>query len=189
MTGAGHPFSAAGVVSRLDHVLSGDVTDTTPHPQLAAAITGETLTRPADALNLIAHNRACHRALVRGRWEPGLIIGHNDAAPVTQEWDLAFTAFAWVPLHARQVVRGEGFTAFADRPRRLRHFLDTYGWHGSLAEFVSTVQARVTASAEGIQRTAAAGDSAYQRMLGAGVDASLRTAVRELEDFRSHLDT
>ena len=145
-----------------------------------------------------------------GRWEPGLIIGHNDAAPynaawadgklvgffdwdlaapVTREWDLAFTAFAWVSLHARQVVRGEGFTAFADRPRRLRHFLDTYGWHGSLAEFVSTVQARVTASAEGIQRTATAGDPAYQRMLGAGVDASLRTAVRALEDFRSHLDT
>ncbi|MBA2533284.1 MAG: aminoglycoside phosphotransferase family protein, partial [Nocardioidaceae bacterium] len=79
-----------------------------------------------------------------GRWEPGLIIGHNDAAPynaawasdklsgffdwdfaapVTHEWDLAFTAFAWVPLHARHVVAAEGFTAFADRPRRLRLFL------------------------------------------------------------------
>jgi aminoglycoside phosphotransferase (APT) family kinase protein len=145
-----------------------------------------------------------------GRWEPGLIIGHNDAAPynaawadgklvgffdwdlaapVSQEWDLAFTAFAWVPLHARHVVRGEGFTAFAERPRRLRLFLDTYGWDGQLAEFVSTVQARVTASAEGIRRTAAAGDPAYQTMLDAGVDASLRTAVYELEDFRSHLDT
>lgn len=75
-----------------------------------------------------------------GRWELGLIIGHNDAAPynaawadgklvgffdwdfaapVTQEWDLAFAAFAWVPLHARHVVREEGFTAFSDRPRRL----------------------------------------------------------------------
>jgi hypothetical protein len=145
-----------------------------------------------------------------GHWEPGLIIGHNDAAPynaawadgelvgffdwdlaapVTQEWDLAFTAFAWVPLHARHVVRREGFRAFADRPRRLRLFLDSYGWDGQLADFVSTVQARVTASAEGIQRTAASGDPAYQRMLDVGVDASLRTAVYELEDFRSHLDT
>ena len=108
-----------------------------------------------------------------GRWEPGLIIGHNDAAPynaawasgrlvgffdwdlaapVTQEWDLAFTAFSWVPLHARHVVEGEGFTAFADRPRRLRLFLDSYGWDGQVAEFVSTVQARVAASAEGIRR-------------------------------------
>jgi hypothetical protein len=74
-------------------------------------------------------------------------------------------------------------------PRRLRLFLDSYGWDGQLADFVSTVQARVTATAEGIQRTVATGDPAYQRMLDAGVDASLRTAVRELEDFRSRLDT
>lgn len=143
-----------------------------------------------------------------GRWEPGLIIGHNDAAPynaawatgrlvgffdwdfaapVTRDWDLAFAAFAWVPLHARNVVREEGFTAFADRPRRLRLFLDSYGWDGRLTEFVSTVQARVTASADGIRRTAASGDPAYQRMIATGVEASLRTAVRELDDVRSHL--
>ena len=79
-----------------------------------------------------------------GAWRPGLIVGHNDAAPynvawadgrlvgffdwdfaapVTPEWDLAFTAFAWVPLHARHVVAAKGFTAFEDRPRRLRLFL------------------------------------------------------------------
>jgi len=72
-----------------------------------------------------------------GTWRPGLIVGHNDAAPynaawahgrlvgffdwdfaapATREWDLAFTAFAWVPLHARHVVAAEGFTSFADRP-------------------------------------------------------------------------
>ena len=59
-----------------------------------------------------------------GQWRPGLVIGHNDAAPynavggdgslagfidwdmagpVTRQWDLAFTAFSWVPLHARHV--------------------------------------------------------------------------------------
>ncbi|GLY24098.1 phosphotransferase [Micromonospora sp. NBRC 101691] len=70
------------------------------------------------------------------RWRPGLIVGHNDAAPynaawsggrlvgffdwdfaapVPVGWDVAFTAFAWVPLHARHVAAAEGFTAFADR--------------------------------------------------------------------------
>ncbi|GAA2713268.1 phosphotransferase [Actinoplanes palleronii] len=55
-----------------------------------------------------------------GSWRPGLIIGHNDAAPYNAAWsdgrltgffdwdlagpaepvaDLAFVAFAWVPLH------------------------------------------------------------------------------------------
>lgn len=74
-----------------------------------------------------------------GRWQPGLIVGHNDAAPynaarsdqghlvgffdwdfaapVSPDWDLAFTAFAWIPLHARRVVEAEGFTGFSDRPR------------------------------------------------------------------------
>ena len=139
-----------------------------------------------------------------GTWRPGLIIGHNDAAPynaawadgqlagffdwdfaapVTPEWDLAFTAFAWVPLHAREVVAAEGFTEFAERPRRLRLFLDAYGWDGSLGPFVEIVRQRVDASAQGIRRIAAAGDPAYQRMIDQGVDRALKTAVRELAEF------
>ena len=139
-----------------------------------------------------------------GVWRPGLIVGHNDAAPynaawaggqltgffdwdfaapVSAEWDLAFTAFAWVPLHARHVVTAEGFTAFADRPRRLRLFLDTYGWDGPVDRFISTVGRRVRASAEGIRRAAAGGDPAYQRMVEQGVCAALETAVDELAGF------
>ncbi|WP_433788849.1 phosphotransferase [Actinoplanes sp. CA-252034] len=138
------------------------------------------------------------------QWRPGLIIGHNDAAPynavwngdrlvgffdwdfagpVTVEWDLAFTAFGWVPLHARHVVAAEGFTAFAERPRRLRLFLDSYGWDGSITEFIDIVRQRVSASADGIRRAAAAGDSTFTRMITNGVDADLETAVTELGDF------
>ncbi|MBB4763133.1 aminoglycoside phosphotransferase family protein [Amorphoplanes digitatis] len=139
-----------------------------------------------------------------GAWRPGLVIGHNDAAPynaawadgrlagffdwdfaapVTTEWDLAFTAFAWVPLHARHVVAAEGFTAFADRPRRLRLFLDAYGWTGPSEVFVEVVRQRVSASAQGIRRTAAAGDPAYLRMIESGIDLALEAAVNELADF------
>ena len=139
-----------------------------------------------------------------GRHEPGQIIGHNDAAPynaawadgklvgffdwdfagpVSREWDLAFTAFAWVPLHARSVVAAEGFTAFADRPRRLRLFLEVYGWEGPITDFVCTIQARATALADAVGRIAAAGDPAFQRMLDDGTDVRLRTAVAELDDF------
>jgi aminoglycoside phosphotransferase (APT) family kinase protein len=142
-----------------------------------------------------------------GTWQPGLIIGHNDAAPynaawagdelvgffdwdfaapVTPEWDLAFTAFAWVPLHARAVVAAEGFTAFAERPRRLRRFLDAYGWDGPLGSFAEIVRQRVDASAQGLRRTAAAGDPAYQRMIEQGVDKALETAVSELAGFPDH---
>ncbi|GAA3293002.1 hypothetical protein GCM10020218_069070 [Dactylosporangium vinaceum] len=139
-----------------------------------------------------------------GSWRPGMVIGHNDAAPynavwadgrlvgffdwdfagpVTPEWDLAFTAFAWVPLHARHVVAAEGFTAFAERPRRLRLFLDAYGWGGELGAFVEIVRARVDASARGIRQHAADGDPVFRRMVEHGVDRSLDTAVSELAGF------
>jgi hypothetical protein len=45
------------------------------------------------------------------------------------------------------------------------------------------VRRRVDASAQGIRRTAAAGDPAYRRLVDQGVDKALETAVRELADF------
>jgi hypothetical protein len=141
-----------------------------------------------------------------GSWRPGMLIGHNDAAPynaawqddhlvgffdwdfagpVTKEWDLAFTAFAWVPLHARHVVEREGFREFDDRARRLLLFLDSYGWTGSPTGLIRTMQKRVAASSAGIVRAAAAGDLVFQRMIERGIDADLRTAVEELDSFRT----
>jgi hypothetical protein len=137
-----------------------------------------------------------------GTWRPGMVVGHNDAAPtnaawadgrlvgffdwdfagpVTREWDLAFTAFAWVPLRARHVAAAEGFTAFADRPRRLRAFLDAYGWTGPVEPFVATVGRRVQRSADGIRRRAATGEAAFGHLVDLGVDADLETAVAELD--------
>ncbi|WP_430781556.1 phosphotransferase [Actinoplanes sp. G11-F43] len=170
-----------------------------------------------DALRQVAHwLRDFHRATAGfvpppgavwrsgDQWRPGMIIGHNDAAPynaawtdghlngffdwdfagpVTVGWDLAFTAFGWVPLHARHVVEAEGFTAFADRPRRLRLFLNSYGWDGSIPDFIAVVQQRAIASARGIRRAAATGDPTFTRMIANGVDESLETAAKELAGF------
>jgi hypothetical protein len=139
-----------------------------------------------------------------GTWEPGLIIGHNDATPgnvavtggrltgftgwdfagpVTAEADLAFAAFAWVPLTARQVAEDDGFTAFAERPHRLRLFLDAYGWRGGLRQIVREVRDRISASIHDIRRLAAAGDPGCREMIGAGYDRELATAVQELATF------
>jgi len=78
----------------------------------------------------------------RGIWSPGLIIAHNDAAtynaawhqgrltgffdwdfagPATPEWDLAFAAFSWVPLHTRHYTAATALpvrTRFVRRRRR-----------------------------------------------------------------------
>jgi hypothetical protein len=141
-----------------------------------------------------------------GCWSPGLIIGHNDAAPynaawhqgtltgffdwdfagpVTPEWDLAFAAFSWVPLHARHVVAAEGFTDFAARPHRLHRFLRTYGWSATTGQFLTVIQARVQAHANAIRDLAATGDPVFERLLRQGVADDLDQATAELTNFPS----
>jgi hypothetical protein len=136
-----------------------------------------------------------------GQWRPGLIIGHNDAAPynavwrdgtlagfidwdmagpVSAEWDLAFAAFSWVPLHARHVVAAEGFTDLPGRPRRLRLFLAEYGYQGPVSGFLPVVRARVRAHANGIRRLAAGGDPLFMRLVASGVVDNLDIALAEL---------
>jgi aminoglycoside phosphotransferase (APT) family kinase protein len=61
----------------------------------------------------IAHNDA---ATYNAAWHQGTLTGFFDwdfAGPATPEWDLAFAAFSWVPLHTRDIVAAEGFTDFA----------------------------------------------------------------------------
>jgi hypothetical protein len=147
-----------------------------------------------------------HGAVWRGggTWSPGLIIAHNDAAaynaawhqgrlagffdwdfagPATPEWDLALTAFSWVPLHARHVAAAEGFTDFAARPGRLSRFLDAYGWSATTGQFLDVVQARVRAHADGIRDLAASGDQAFGQLLRQGAADSLDQAITELASF------
>jgi hypothetical protein len=140
-----------------------------------------------------------------GTWSGGSIVGHNDAAPynavwrdgrlvafidwefaapVTREWDLAFVAFSWVPLHARSVVETEGFHDFDRRPERLMRLLDRYGWEDDPARFVETVRRRAISMGEGMRSLAAAGDVAARRLVAEGHAADCERAAAELSDFR-----
>ncbi|MEA2581361.1 MAG: hypothetical protein QOE83_2253 [Actinomycetota bacterium] len=137
-------------------------------------------------------------------WAPGLIVGHGDAAPynavwrtdslvgfidwdfaspVSPEWDLAFVAFSWVPLHTEAVVKAEGFLHPASRPERLRRFLRRYGWEGDASDFMAVVRARARADAESIRTLARSGDSVFVHMLEQGVAANLDAAANELSEF------
>ncbi|WP_198414171.1 phosphotransferase [Cryobacterium adonitolivorans] len=130
-----------------------------------------------------------------------MIIGHNDAAPYNAVWnedglvgfvdwdmagpttcaeDLAWVAFSWVPLHARQLVVDEGFTAFGERRTRLEAFLRAYGWNGTTNDVLELVRRRVLTQLEVIRSAAATGDETYQRMLTRGVDRTLQAALGEL---------
>jgi aminoglycoside phosphotransferase (APT) family kinase protein len=138
-------------------------------------------------------------------WADGLVIGHNDAAPynavwrdgrlaafidwefaapVTRDWDLAYVAFSWVPLHARDVVEAEGFTDFEARPARLLRLLRRYGWEGDASAFVQLVRERALSIADALRRLAADGDADAARLLAQGHAASCERAAAELSDLR-----
>ena len=139
-----------------------------------------------------------------GKWSPGRIVGHNDAAPynavwrsgrlvafvdwdfagpASPEWDLAYVALSWVPLHARSVAAGEGFTAFHTRPERLRRLLARYGWQGDASSFVDVVRARTRAHAADVREGAAAGDPMWGKLLAQGAADRMDLAEQELGDF------
>jgi hypothetical protein len=141
-------------------------------------------------------------------WQPGLIVAHHDlapynavwtssglggfidwdlAAPATADWDLAYAAFSWVPLHALHIVAEEGYTDFGGRPRRLRRFLDGYGDGIDRAGFPDLIRARVQDSIDGLHRLAAGGDPDATQLVADGAAADMLTALRELRDLMPDL--
>ncbi|HYO18234.1 MAG TPA: phosphotransferase [Dermatophilaceae bacterium] len=138
-----------------------------------------------------------------GTWRPGLVIGHNDAAPYNAVWDddrlvgfvdwdmcgplapesdLAWVAFSWVPLHARDVVEAEGFSHFSDRRRRLELFLREYGSNLTANGLLEVLRRRLRENIDAMRMTARSGDATYQRMLEHGVDRSLVLALEGLDE-------
>jgi hypothetical protein len=136
------------------------------------------------------------------QWRPGLVIGHNDAAPYNAVWrgdrlvgfvdwetagpcsretDLAFAALWWVPLHARHLARKVGFEAFDDRRRRLHLFLDAYGYPSDREAFAATVAARARLNASVTRQLAAGGDPTFVALLPNADD--FETAAAEIESL------
>ena len=110
---------------------------------------------------------------------PGLVVGHQDAAPYnavvdgdrlvgfydwdiagpsSREWDLAFSALSWVPLASSR-------DGSRDRARRFHLLLDAYGYDGDRDAFKAVVPQRARRQAGVIRRAAAAGDKASIALL------------------------
>ncbi|MFF1715121.1 phosphotransferase [Streptomyces sp. NPDC058268] len=140
------------------------------------------------------------RWLAGQTWRPGLVIGHHDAAPwnavwregrlagffdwdtagpSTREFDLAFMALTWVPLHAHLFAERTGFTAFEDRSRRLHLLLDAYQYEGDRSAFGTVVATRARTNADVIRHMAADGDPVYTAL--EPVAAELEQAAREVD--------
>jgi hypothetical protein len=137
---------------------------------------------------------------IGGAVQPGLIVGHQDAAPYnavvdgdrlvgfcdwdiagpsSREYDLALSALWWVPLCPPSAVEQLGFHDFDDRSRRLHLLLDAYGYDADRQEFGAVVVQRARRQAAVIRQMAGNGDPAGIRVLF--VAGYLESAASEVE--------
>jgi hypothetical protein len=155
-------------------------------PWPAWAFTDRTLTQVGRWMRRL-HDLTADFVPAGERWfigrtmQPGLVIGHQDAAPYnaavldgdlvgffdwdtagpsTRDFDLAFAALWWVPLCAPDVASSVGFHDPADRSRRLHLLLDAYGYEGDRQAFGAAVVHRARHQAAAMREMAAAGDRA-----------------------------
>jgi len=129
---------------------------------------------------------ADERWFIGGTMRPGLVIGHQDAAPYnavvdgdrlvgfydwdiagpsTREWDLAFSVLPWVPLASPTDHTEPGSPDVDARSRRFHLFLDAYGYDGDRRVFHAVIPERARVHAGVIRRMAAAGDPASRALL------------------------
>jgi phosphotransferase family enzyme len=150
---------------------------------------------PADAVWFTGHS-----------WRPGLIVGHQDAAPwnavaeqgrlvgfvdwdaaapSSRERDLAFTAITWVPLFTPAFAATLGFRATDDRSRRLHLLLDAYDYESDRARFAGHIVERARLQATVIRRLAATGDPVHTALLPMATEMDdIATGVQTLpQDF------
>jgi aminoglycoside phosphotransferase (APT) family kinase protein len=124
---------------------------------------------------------ADERWFIGGAMRPGLIVGHQDAAPYnavvdgeklvgfydwdiagpsSREWDLALSMLTWVPLASPGAGKQLSSLDLTERSRRLHLLLDAYGYDGDRHAFAAAVPQRARRQAGVIRRMAAAGDAA-----------------------------
>ena len=129
---------------------------------------------------------ADERWFIGGTMRPGLIVGHQDAAPYnavvdgdrlvgffdwdtagpsTREVDLGYAALVWVPLASPRQNTALSSHDLEDRSRRLHLLLDAYGYDGDRLSFASVIPQRARRQAGVIRRMADAGDPASIALL------------------------
>jgi hypothetical protein len=137
---------------------------------------------------------------------PGLIVGHQDAAPYnavmegdrlvgffdwdiaspsSREFDLAFSALLWVPLTAapgpdQPLSRHD----VDDRSRRFHQFLDAYHYDNDRHAFATVIPQRARRQAGVIRQLAAEGDPVRAALLP--IAQLLQRSATEIEALPDH---
>jgi hypothetical protein len=109
------------------------------------------------------------------------IIDWDLAGPGSAASELAFVAWQWVPLHGPFVTGLLGWSTATDRGRRLRLFLDAYGW-GDRTDFIDKVIDRIGYNRDIMVRKAAEGHRGYQNLIQQGHLVGMEEALTFLAE-------
>jgi hypothetical protein len=137
--------------------------------------------RMAEGRELAAGEVVCHNDVAPynavHRRDGGLTVMDFDfCSPGDPLVDLAFTAWAWVPLYADPAfVRRYLGVRPDDVPRRLRLLADAYGADAAQrARLLGVVERRMLSHADDVEALAQAGDPAFVALVAAGVATNAR---------------
>ncbi len=120
-----------------------------------------------------------HEVICHNDWAPGNAVfdGHrpvamldwDSAGPGSRAWDLAYSAFTWVPLDPKSNEPG-----LKRKGSRLRLFCDAYGRHVPPADVLEVLPLLLRLAADRIQARAQEGDPGSQKLVGWNVPERCR---------------
>jgi len=134
-----------------------------------------------------AHQVICHNdwspsnALFRGH-VPVVMLDWDSAGPGSRAWDVASSAYRWVPLNPRVAA-----PSLVQKASRFAVFCEAYGEGIARSEVFDTLIAQLPTQAEVIQREADAGDPGSAKLAGWNVPATLRADSKVLVQQRDVL--
>jgi aminoglycoside phosphotransferase (APT) family kinase protein len=122
---------------------------------------------PREPVEVVCHGDAATYNCVFRDGTPVAFIDFDTAHPGPRVWDVAYTAYRFVPLHAPG--SDEGTLPPTEQARRLRLLADAYGLTpNERAVLVHTVSERLHALVRMMNERAATGDVAFARHLADG---------------------
>ena len=133
-----------------------------------------------------------HDVICHNDWSPGnaLFRGHvpvamldwDSAGPGSRAWDVALSAYRWVPLNPRATP-----PSLATKASRFARFCDAYGEGIARQDVFDTLTEQLPIQADFIQAEADAGDPGFAKLAGWNVPDVLRDDSAQLAQQRDAL--